>query len=126
MKSATIVIAVLYVLVVLCGGTYRPIFENAGFTGLYFAVTMAGIAAVGLALIAFDITVVGRLVLLLSILFVAGWFGYETFIKKLPEEREPRMIMVFAIAAHTGIFVLASYFFRFESKQTRAEANGKQ
>ncbi len=105
----------VYSLVVIGGGVYRPLMgEEGGENGLYFGLVMGAIGLVATGLLFSGKLVVGKCTALLSVLFVAGWFGYEIFIKKgiAVAASDIRMMIVFITAVTAGCILTGSFLMK--------------
>lgn len=96
----------LFALVVVASGFYRVLSADGGQTGLWFGITMGGMALCSCWLLVTENQRPGFFVAWLCILVVGGWFAYESFVKKGIANAEPRQLIVIGVALITALALL--------------------
>jgi hypothetical protein len=69
----------IFGLVVIGSGLIRYLTDSAGQNGLYFGLFAGGIALIGAALSAANLTLLGRIVAALAVALVLLWFSYDMY-----------------------------------------------
>ncbi len=87
-----------YSLAVIVSGIYRIVSAEGGTTGLIFGLVMGLLGFAGAGLIAVRRTTIGAVVSGIVVVFVGGWFFYESFVKKGVENAEIRQLIVIGLS----------------------------
>ena len=93
-------------LAVIGSGLWRFFSADGGHAGLWFGIVMGGLALVSAWLSWLGRTRTAAVLIGLCLVFVGGWFTYESFVKKGLAEAEPRQLMIIVLTILTTIALL--------------------
>lgn len=82
---------------VVASGLWRYFSAAGGNAGLWFGLVMGVLALLAAWFFYSSKPIVGHAFAWIAILFVGGWFCYESFVKKGIENAEPRQLIIIGI-----------------------------
>ena len=96
-RKLRVAILGLFGISVVTSGLWRFFSAEGGHAGLWFGLVMGGLAIFAAFLFLKDKVGPALLAGWLSLVFVGGWFCYESLIKKGIENAEPRQLIIIGI-----------------------------
>ena len=92
----------LFGLAVLASGFLRFFGQEGGDKALWFGLVMGGLALLGAVCLRVGRARLGWGLGVLAVVFVGGWFGYESFVRKGLAAAELRQLVILGLAVATA------------------------
>lgn len=111
----------LFGLAVIASGIWRFVSAEGGQIGLIYGLSMGSIALCSASAFLIRHELSAQLSAWASLLFIGGWFSYESFIKKGLAEAESRQLFIIGLSVATAI-VLVVFTIRRSNETTSPES----
>ena len=98
--------SVFYGACVIASGLWRFFSAEGGHAGLWFGLVMGGLALFSGWLFWQGRARTAGILIGLCLVFVGGWFIYESFVKKGLYQAEPRQLMIIALTVVVAVALL--------------------